>query len=201
MTHINTLIGTFLKEYQYDFANKSLTAIITKELPSELSKLITYPNKLKIKGSVGRIHPADIPWVALMDTDITQTTREGYYIELLFSPHTQTMTLGLCIGWVYCEQKYRNSLERVEMVTKAATFLASKIEQPKSGFPKYGFKYENPVLGAQTDLSIGYEYSSNFTKKYTLQNLFTEDIIHDINYLLEQYYTIKFKIGVDFWTH
>lgn len=39
----------------------------------------------KVKGSVGAGRATKTPWIAILDKDITTTTREGVYIVFLFS--------------------------------------------------------------------------------------------------------------------
>ena len=39
----------------------------------------------KVKGSVGAGRATKTPWIAILDRNITETTREGVYIVFLFS--------------------------------------------------------------------------------------------------------------------
>lgn len=73
--------------------------IICKHLPDEISRfLMDKSNHYFIKGSVGAGRATKTPWIAIMDKDITTSTREGIYIVFLFSSNYKSVYLTLNQG-------------------------------------------------------------------------------------------------------
>ena len=52
--------------------------LISKILPTEISSNIENKKSMKIKGSYGQGRLSEVPWVAILDTDITNSTQRGY---------------------------------------------------------------------------------------------------------------------------
>ncbi len=68
--------------------SKDISDIITKDIPQYLNELFAAEqlnNNFRIKGSVGVGRATKTPWIAILDKDITSSTREGVYIVFLFS--------------------------------------------------------------------------------------------------------------------
>ncbi|MEL5895391.1 DUF3578 domain-containing protein [Bacteroides sp. GD17] len=73
--------------------------IICKHLPEELSLFLGEQSKYYvIKGSVGAGRATKTPWIAILDKDITTSTREGIYIVFLFSSDYKNVYLTLNQG-------------------------------------------------------------------------------------------------------
>lgn len=54
--------------------------------------------EFKIKGIIGNGRFADIPWVAIMNTNITETTTKGIDVVFLFSSDGENVYLTLNQG-------------------------------------------------------------------------------------------------------
>ena len=94
MTNIHEININFLRCFEnaksFELANKTsdipstVSEIINKTIPSLLSKYLNNDNFI-VNGSVGKGLATKTPWVAILDKDITESTREGVYIVFLFS--------------------------------------------------------------------------------------------------------------------
>lgn len=79
--------------------NKEIRDIICIHLPQVLNQFLgKKSDRYKIKGSVGVGRATKTPWIAIMDKDITETTREGVYIAFLFSSDYKNVYLTLNQG-------------------------------------------------------------------------------------------------------
>lgn len=79
--------------------NKEIRDIICIHLPLVLNQFLGKKSDwYKIKGSVGVGRATKTPWIAIMDKDITETTREGVYIVFLFSSDYKNVYLTLNQG-------------------------------------------------------------------------------------------------------
>jgi len=77
--------------------NAEITDLITKYIPNELIAIINN-QQLIVKGSVGAGRATRTPWIAILDKDITTSTREGVYIVFLFSSDYKHVYLTLNQG-------------------------------------------------------------------------------------------------------
>ena len=64
--------------------DKEASELITRTIPQEISVYLDDSNYL-VNGSVGKGRATKTPWIAILDKDITTSTREGVYIVFLFS--------------------------------------------------------------------------------------------------------------------
>ena len=77
--------------------DKSVSDVITKLIPQELKSLINNDN-YKICGSVGKGRATNTPWIAMLDKDITTSTRNGVYVVFLFSTDLKQVYITLNQG-------------------------------------------------------------------------------------------------------
>ena len=64
--------------------DRVVSELITKTIPQEISFYLNDNNYL-VNGSVGKGRATKTPWIAILDKEITTSTREGVYIVFLFS--------------------------------------------------------------------------------------------------------------------
>ncbi|WP_342481061.1 DUF3578 domain-containing protein [Paenibacillus sp. FSL L8-0340] len=67
------------------FAGHSLGTLFRQTLPSELKALPFIDEQYKVQGSVGQGNWATVPWLAVLDKRITETTQHGEYVVYLFA--------------------------------------------------------------------------------------------------------------------
>ncbi|MEF2622877.1 MAG: DUF3578 domain-containing protein [Xylanibacter rarus] len=87
-----------------DIDEEARNIIITK-LPEKLNLYLgELSSQYTIKGSVGVGRATKTPWIAIMDNDITKSTREGVYIVFLLSSDYKKVYLTLNQGTTVPEQ-------------------------------------------------------------------------------------------------
>lgn len=87
-----------------DIDEEARNIIITK-LPEKLNLYLgKLSSQYTIKGSVGVGRATKTPWIAIMDNDITKSTREGVYIVFLLSSDYKKVYLTLNQGTTVPEQ-------------------------------------------------------------------------------------------------
>lgn len=77
--------------------DKELSELVTKTIPEELASYLNNTNYI-VNGSVGKGLATKTPWVAILDKEITSSTREGIYIVFLFSSDYKHVYLTLNQG-------------------------------------------------------------------------------------------------------
>mgnify|MGYP004451613405 CR=1 FL=1 len=74
----------------------SVQVLIKKEIPDLLAKYLG--DSYSTKGSIGAGRATKTPWIAILDKDITGTTRKGVYVVFLFSSDCQHVYITLNQG-------------------------------------------------------------------------------------------------------
>lgn len=77
--------------------NSYIADIVNQKLPHLLSAYVKDNNYLTV-GSVGKGLATKTPWVAILDSSITRSTREGVYIVFLFSSDYKQVYITLNQG-------------------------------------------------------------------------------------------------------
>ena len=77
--------------------DKETSELITRTIPQEISFYLNNNNYI-VNGSVGKGRATKTPWIAILDKEITTSTREGVYIVFLFSSDYRHVYLTLNQG-------------------------------------------------------------------------------------------------------
>ncbi|AEM78914.1 MrcB family domain-containing protein [Thermoanaerobacter wiegelii] len=168
------------------FKGNRIGDILRKEIPQEIQKFDFIGDEYFIKGSNGQGNWAEIPWVAIMDKNITQTTMEGVYIVYLFSSDMKRLYLTLNQGYTKLKDKY-GKFGAIEKMLSLASKIRSKIEAK-------GWNTDN-------NLPIGnefYEKGTIFYKKYENDDLPDDETLkNDLHDLINIYKNVSVLSGED----
>lgn len=113
-----------------------------------------------IKGSLGKRQPADIPWFAIYDQEITKSAQKGYFIVVLFSGDMSGFYLTLIQGWTQYENLYGAKQGKQEIAKQ--TTIAKKLLCSTQGFSLGPIK-----LNSKSNLAPGYELGTICSKYYS----------------------------------
>ncbi len=148
------------------------------------------PNALKqatnlddfiVKGSIGNGNFADVPWIAIMDRDITSSTTKGVYIVFLFSSDGKRVYLSFNQGVTYFrEQKIADQDVRT---------ISRKIGEK---CPTSDSVVNHIDLSASTALAKGYEKTNIYSYEYHTDNMPSDEaIIENLESLVSKYRDLK----------
>lgn len=91
--------SAFVNAVDISDIDKNIRDIICSRLPAILNQILGSNSvNYKIKGSVGAGKATKTPWIAIMDKEITETTRKGVYMVFLFSSDYKHVYLTLNQG-------------------------------------------------------------------------------------------------------
>lgn len=165
------------------YAGSEIGRVIKNKIPDELRSTIKLSD-YKLKGSIGSGNFAEVPWVAIMDPELTKSTQIGIYIVFLFSSDGKRIYLSLNQGVTYFNQKKYN--------TKQIDQIISLI---KEEFPGEDDTVSTLDLNATSNLAKGYTKTNIYAYKYETHSMPSDDIINaNLNTLLITYHQIKEKI-------
>ncbi|MED0901800.1 MrcB family domain-containing protein [Bacillus nitratireducens] len=94
-----TVMKEYLQARTEKFAGHKMGAVVRHEMTKEITRLpFIDHNQYVITGSIGQGNWAAVPWLAIMNKDITTSTQRGYYIVYLFSEDMERLYLTLAQG-------------------------------------------------------------------------------------------------------
>ncbi|WNS41522.1 MrcB family domain-containing protein [Paenibacillus sp. MMS20-IR301] len=83
--YLEKILAEYSSAKQEIFAGHPLGTLFRQTLPSELKALPFIDEQYKVQGSVGQGNWATVPWLAILDKRITETTQHGEYVVYLFA--------------------------------------------------------------------------------------------------------------------
>ena len=92
------VLDDFIEARKYQFPQHRVYDILNKELPKSLESIFSTED-FKIEGSAGKGKWAAVPWVALMNKEITHSTQRGYFIAYIFKEDMSGFYLTLILGF------------------------------------------------------------------------------------------------------
>ena len=92
--------------------------LLIKTVVSELQSLVD-ERIYKVKGSVGQSSLTGIPWLSVMDKNVTESTQEGFYISYLFSKNAKKLHLSIALGATQFEELYGANNKTTEKIIQA----------------------------------------------------------------------------------
>lgn len=95
---LSEIMSSYIAARNQAFAGHSLGTLFRQTIPEYLRSLTFIDPNYKIQGSVGQGNWANIPWIAVVDKRITDTTQHGEYIVYLFSEDMESVYLTLAQG-------------------------------------------------------------------------------------------------------
>ncbi|TGB03512.1 McrB family protein [Halobacillus salinus] len=88
----------YIEEKQSSFAGSEFGIYVRSQFPSALESLDFIDERYQVKGSVGRGDWAQVPWIAILHSQITTSTQRGYYLVYVFSDDMQRVYLSFMQG-------------------------------------------------------------------------------------------------------
>lgn len=182
--NISTMIADAAIQYPKSkngpFAGAPIGQVIKEEIPEALRNKLSLTDYV-IKGSIGNGNFASIPWIAIMDKEITTSTRKWFYIVFLFSSDGQRIYLTLNQGITYFDEKKYKRPKVKE--------ISNKIYET---FPSSTPLKMDIELNSNTPLGTGYESTTISAFEYDTSNMPSEEkLLSDLSSLLDDYSELK----------
>jgi len=194
---LSKIADNYLKEKNNEITGNDLASFIRSYPKKDFSEILKNLNaNFLFKGSAG-IHKtwADVPWLAILDEDVTTSTQNGYYIVYLFSVDMKRVYLSLNQGITLLltelgQPKAINELER------RAQFIRDRVPEYK----KY-FNFDSIDLSSLLSKSHRpkmYEPGHSFGVSYDMQNIPAEEKLqNDLINISKLYILLTTRGGLD----
>ncbi|WP_188442705.1 MrcB family domain-containing protein [Planktosalinus lacus] len=110
---LREVINNYLTQMDLPFAGNELAVKLRNEYPALLSQILPDQERYKVTGSPGKGGWTHNPWIAILDTIITETPQSGYYPVFLFKADMSGVYLSLNQGVTEVRENYRRDAKRV----------------------------------------------------------------------------------------
>lgn len=98
--HFLQVMNTYLKAKGEPFIGHALGTLMKKTIPEELRSLPFIGERYKVEGSVGMRNWTNIPWITIMDQQISETDEGHEYVRYLFSENMESVYLTVQLGFM-----------------------------------------------------------------------------------------------------
>jgi hypothetical protein len=181
------VLQNYLAEKRKPLRGNSFANILRRDLPNAIREKAYITNKYKIKGSPGGGNWAEIPWVAVLDLEITDTPGREFFIAYLFDAEMNGVHLSLNQGWTQYEEKFGNNQRaaRQAMMKKTA-------EYQQALNSSFDFSTEPIDFHATHNLGKGYRHGHICGKFYAKGAIPSDEVLlDDLRNLLGVYRELK----------
>ncbi|MFI8709592.1 MrcB family domain-containing protein [Bacillus sp. NPDC077411] len=122
-----TVMNEYLEARRESFAGHKLGSFVRNEMTTEITRLpfVDY-NQYIVTGSVGQGNWAAVPWLAIMNKDITTSTQRGYYIVYLFSEDMKRLYLTIAQG---VTETSKEEMEKIKSEIRQHIHMSKKIKK------------------------------------------------------------------------
>ncbi|GGJ33055.1 McrB family protein [Paenibacillus hunanensis] len=114
------IMDNYLQAKTQPFANHLLAQYMRRTIPKHIESLKFIYNYFQVQGSVGQGNWANVPWIAIMHRQVTNTTQKGLYVAYLFAEDMQSVYLVLQYGVTELKSRLgtRQAYEQFEQKAK-----------------------------------------------------------------------------------
>jgi 5-methylcytosine-specific restriction enzyme A len=178
-------IAEYLTQKNLLFAGNQLADKLRNEYPNLISQILPDKTRYKVAGSPGKGNWTDNPWIAILDTIITDTPQSGYYPVFLFKADMTGVYLSLNQGVTEVKDNYKRDAKNV-LRLRAEDFRA-KIDIEDSDL------LEIELNSNSTNAKL-YQAGNIIAKYYSANNLpNSNDLTSDILRFLHLYEELTFN--------
>lgn len=104
------VMNEYLDARQGPFSNHPLGKLLRHDIPSTIKDLPYITENYEVTGSIGKGNWTTVPWIAIMNKQITVSTQRGYYIVYLFSDDMKRVFLTFAQGVTEIPKEEMNSI-------------------------------------------------------------------------------------------
>ncbi|AIQ50664.1 MrcB family domain-containing protein [Paenibacillus sp. FSL R7-0331] len=162
------------------FAEHALGTFFRRILPSELKELPFIDEQYKVQGSVGQGNWATVPWLAILDKRITETTQHGEYVVYLFAEDMSAVYLTFNQGvTVPIQEKGRR---------EGYAYLRSRTQEIRELLTLSNMNKDENIRLVNSGLGQDYQVSTVAYIKYERGSVPNDDqLIQDLANVIEDY--------------
>ncbi|MDQ0114952.1 MrcB family domain-containing protein [Paenibacillus harenae] len=177
---LTQIMNGYISAKTQPFSNHPLGTLLRQTLPTNLKKLTFIDDKYKVQGSIGQGNWANIPWLAVLDKRITETTQYGEYVVYLFAEDMSSVYLTLAQG-VTVPLKDRGKKEGYQ-------YLQQKVQEIRELLPLENMQKDEHIHLTSSGLGRDYQVSTIAYIRYERDHIPDEEqLIADLENMMANY--------------
>ncbi len=95
-----------------ELTDRPLAVFMRHDAPDEVAAFVD-DDTFEIKGSCGQGRWAPVPWIALIENLVTNTTQKGYYVVYLFTEDMESCYLSLAQGVTAVRKEFKRNTNKI----------------------------------------------------------------------------------------
>lgn len=122
-----TVLNEYLQARTERFAGHKMGSFVRNEMTTEITRLpFIDHSQYVVTGSVGQGNWAAVPWLAIMNKDITTSTQRGYYIVYLFNEDMERLYLTLAQG---VTETTKEEMQKIKEEIREQIHMSQKVKK------------------------------------------------------------------------
>ena len=169
-----TVLNEYLQARTERFAGHKMGSFVRNEMTTEITRLpFIDHSQYVVTGSVGQGNWAAVPWLAIMNKDITTSTQRGYYIVYLFSEDMERLYLTLAQG---VTETTKEEMQKIKEEIREQIHMSQKV------------KKDDEIFLGTSSKAKGYANSTAAYIAYDVNKMPSEkELVEDLEEMLRYY--------------
>ena len=169
-----TVLNEYLQARTERFAGHKMGSFVRNEMTTEITRLpFIDHSQYVVTGSVGQGNWAAVPWLAIMNKDITTSTQRGYYIVYLFSEDMERLYLTLAQG---VTETSKEEMQKIKEEIREQIHMSQKV------------KKDDEIFLGTSSKAKGYANSTAAYIAYDVNKMPSEkELVEDLEEMLRYY--------------
>lgn len=169
-----TVLNEYLQARTERFAGHKMGSFVRNEMTTEITRLpFIDHSQYVVTGSVGQGNWAAVPWLAIMNKDITTSTQRGYYIVYLFSEDMERLYLTLAQG---VTETTKEEMQKIKEEIREQIHMSQKV------------KKDDEIFLGTSSKAKGYANSTAAYIAYDANKMPSEkELVEDLEEMLRYY--------------
>ncbi|PEU25008.1 MrcB family domain-containing protein [Bacillus wiedmannii] len=169
-----TVLNEYLQARTERFAGHKMGSVVRNEMTTEITELpFINHNQYVVTGSIGQGNWAAVPWLAIMNKDITTSTQRGYYIVYLFSEDMERLYLTLAQG---VTETSKEEMQKIKEEIREQIHMSQKV------------KKDDEIFLGTSPKAKGYANSTAAYIAYDVNKMPSEkELVEDLEEMLRYY--------------
>ncbi len=169
-----TVMNEYLQARTERFAGHKMGSVVRNEMTTEITRLpFIDHNQYVVTGSIGQGNWAAVPWLAIMNKDITTSTQRGYYIVYLFSEDMERLYLTLAQG---VTETSKEEMQKIKEEIREQIHMSQKV------------KKDDEIFLGTSPKAKGYANSTAAYIAYDVNEMPSEkELVEDLEEMLRYY--------------
>lgn len=162
-----TVLNEYLQARTERFAGHKMGSFVRNEMTTEITRLPFIDHgQYIVTGSVGQGNWAAVPWLAIMNKDITTSTQSGYYIVYLFSEDMERLYLTIAQG---VTKTGKEELDKIKEEIREQIHMSQKVKKDDGIF--LGTSLKAKGYANSTAAYIAYDVNKMPSEKELVEDL------------------------------